>query len=185
MASPTYLANRKMYTKPQAMLLADGYTSASGFYVPDGVEYEDFIILSDANRKEIDVKLERIENKKRMVNGRMRGYHIADKRTYSTSWNMLPSRPFAVAPEFNTSGIATVPSTDYVADHGAGGQTIKDWYDTHPGEFWLLLSYDAVTYGSSAGYVEAVRVSCADFQYSIVKRGVVDFWDVSLALEEA
>jgi len=35
----------------------------------------------------------------------MRSYHIADKLTLSTSWDMLPSRSFKNKPNFNASAI--------------------------------------------------------------------------------
>lgn len=186
MATQAYLSGRRTYVRPQAMIFADGYTSASGFFVPEGNEFDDFIILSDHNRKEIDVKTERIENRKRMVNGRMRSYHIADKESYSVQWDMLPSRAFNAAPTFDSNGIQSTPGlTDNVVDLAAGGQDLKAWYDSHGGDFWLLLSYDAVRYGEMAGYVKAVKVFFSSFNYSIVKRGTYDLWNVSLDLEEA
>jgi len=177
------MQGRKTYTRPQAVVFADSYVSASGFYVPEGVEYDDFIILSDHNRKEIDVKVERIENRKRMVNGRMRSYHIADKESYSIQWDMLPSRSYVEEPAFNSSGYT--PIQDYVVDGGAGGTDLKAWYDSHGGDFYALFAYDAVRYGETTGYVKAKKVFIAGFSYTIVKRGQFDFWNVSIDLEEA
>ena len=58
-------------------------TLVEGLYVPDNSEYgsdsgiEDFIVLSDHNRQPITFGMQRIENRKRMINGTMRSYHIA------------------------------------------------------------------------------------------------------------
>ena len=93
MASSEYLNNRKYYGRPQAMLFSNNPGSVeNGFYVPDGEEFNDFLILSDHNREPISFSQQRIENRVRTVNGRMRSYHIADKVIISTRWQNLPSR---------------------------------------------------------------------------------------------
>ena len=79
-------------------------------YLPSGEEIgasasgDNFLILSDHNRKELSFKNTRIEKRERMINGRMRSYHIADKLTISTSWDMLPSRAYDVYPNFDNVG---------------------------------------------------------------------------------
>lgn len=117
MATSAYMLGRKKYGRPQAMLWADNPGQViNGSYVPLGNEVGgngdftdagNFIILSDDNRQAIDFKPERIEKRERMVTGRMRSYHIADKLSISTSWQMLPSRSFTLAPDFNVGGDAT------------------------------------------------------------------------------
>lgn len=182
----TYMTNRMEYSRPQAMLWTDAYTSSSAGYIPTGIEYTDFIILSDHGRGDIDISPDRIENRKRMINGTMRSYHIADKNTYKTSWDMLPSRAFDQAPAFDVNGLSTVPGlVSYTTDSGAGGQDMLSWYQSHIGSFWLLLSYDTAVYGSPAKYTKAVKVFFADFSHAVVKRGETDLWDISVALEEA
>jgi hypothetical protein len=93
MATLEYMSGRKRYQRPQALLFANNPgTVIDGFYVPNGLEVSQettaeasasdlnqFIILSDDNRGELGFNVNRIENRKRMVNGRMRSYHIADK----------------------------------------------------------------------------------------------------------
>lgn len=110
MASNAYMQGRKKYQRPQAMLWADNPgTVVDGFHIPLGNEIGsdytldqngEFLILSDNNREAIEFTKERIEQRKRMVNGRMRSYHVADKLQISTSWTMLPSRSFADRPLF-------------------------------------------------------------------------------------
>jgi hypothetical protein len=95
-----YMDGRKTYQRPQAILLSDNPgTIVDGYYIPTGVEKGSnsaqdgsFIILSDDNRSPLNFSTTRIEKRERMINGRMRSYHIADKLTMSTSWDMLPSR---------------------------------------------------------------------------------------------
>jgi hypothetical protein len=124
MASISYINGRKMYQRPQAMLWANnpGYTSG-GLYLPNGFEVgqataesenqdllNEFIVLSDDNRSPLQFDMQRIEKRERMINGRMRSYHIADKLTLSTSWDMLPSRSFKTKPNFNSSAF---PDANY------------------------------------------------------------------------
>lgn len=169
-----------------------------------------FIILSDHNREPISISTERIEQRQRMANGTMRSYHIADKLSLSVSWTMLPSRGFEVVPNFNQTtakpNILTPADKDenppyyahksqqYTADGGAGGGELLDWYETHTGPFWVLLSYDKYSeFGNDNEarehlneYSQALQMYISDFNYSVVKRGATNFdmWDVSVTLEE-
>jgi hypothetical protein len=181
-----------------------------------GIPAEDleqsFIILSDHNRSSIDIANERIEQRQRMANGTMRSFFIADKLTIDTSWSMLPSRGFQVVPnfdqDFGTPAILTPdnksfppPNTyfahksqQYTADGGAGGGELLEWYESHTGPFWVLLSYDKyANFGDDnaarqnlSQYSQAVQMYISDFNYSVAKRGAnnFDMWDVSVTLEE-
>jgi hypothetical protein len=175
---------RKTYSRPQAMIWADAPPTLSqdGKIVPVGYEInsnvsglsaEDlkdrFLIVSDHNRQPLEMSTQRIEQRQRMANGTMRSYHIADKRTMSTSWEMIPSRSFLVSANFNQEtgkpsslvteidhdensttpnkkvspyGSAYYKDQQYTADGGAGGVEMLDWYENHKGPFWVLLSYD-------------------------------------------
>ena len=196
MATATYLAGRNKYGRPQAMLFSDNPgVLDNGFYVPQGTEFEDFIITSDHNRQQIQFKPNRIENKVRTVNGRMRSYHIADKLNISTSWDNLPSRAASAENNINpTSGQTVIGANDlaYTADNGAGGVDLLNWYENHQGSFWVFLAYDKLTnfdsdrYNKLGRYNKIVEVFFDDFQYDVVNRGrnTHDFWNISLSLEE-
>ena len=94
-STATYITGRMRYARPQGMLWANNAGSTvNGVRFPLGLEKEDFVICSDHNRGEISISKQRIENRQRMVNGTMRSYHVADKVTISTSWQMLPSRSY-------------------------------------------------------------------------------------------
>jgi hypothetical protein len=109
MNTSIYMSGRQKYARPQGML----FSNNPGIYddgkiIPDGTEFEDFIILSDDNRGPISFSVERIETRKRMVNGRQRSYHVADKMKVSTSWKMLPSRGYSSDPNFNNFGSSSL-----------------------------------------------------------------------------
>ena len=122
MATKDYLQGRQKWARPQAMLWADGPgTLIDGLWVPTGYERtsslltiteddisnDGFLIISDHNRSDISVNEQRIEQRRRMINGRMRSYHNSDKMVISTSWSMLPSRAFASKPSI---GVESTPS---------------------------------------------------------------------------
>lgn len=210
MATSQYLTGRKKYSRPQGILWSNNPgTLTNGIYVPDGYEVgtdyppgtdsnliDQFLILSDDNRGEINFTQQRIEQRQRTINGRMRSYHIADKLSINWSWNNLPSRSFFQNPEFNpNTGISPYANNndqEYTSDGGAGGVAILDWYQSHPGPFWMYLAYDQYSnfdtdeYDHLAEYNEIVQVYFADFNYSVVKRGGsnFDFWNISVSLEE-
>ena len=211
MATAAYLSGRKRYSRPQGVLWSDNAgTLSGGVYVPNGYEVgadvpggtdpsliDQFLILSDHNRGEISFTPQRIEQRQRTINGRMRSYHIADKMTISFSWNLLPSRSFFQNAEFDpTTGISPYQNNlqEFTADGGAGGVEILDWYNAHPGPFWMYLAYDKYSnfgddnaaFGHLAQYNEIIQVYFADFNYSVVKRGGSNFdlWNISVTLEE-
>ena len=220
-----YLEGRKKYSRPQGMLWADNSGTLStneatgkSYYVPTGNEINaasgsgDFLILSDDNRSPLEFSEQRIENRRRTVNGRMRSYHIADKLQISVSWDMLPSRSFSNDPNFdiNTGKPTTTGYTgltkstpdisgnylyQYTTDGGAGGAEILDWYENNKGSFWVYLSYDKYPnfesrtdkYAQLAEYSQVIEMYISDFNYSVQKRGGTnfDFWNISVTLEEA
>jgi hypothetical protein len=186
------MAGRSVYSRPQAVVWTDAYETSDAKYVPSGTEFDDFIILSDHNRSEISMKKQRIENRRRMINGTMRSYHIADKREFSWSWDMFPSRAFSDAPVFSASGVLTNSIDDYVVDLAAGGVDIVEWYENHQGPFYMLLAYDKYNefsispYSHLNEYNEVVQVYFSSFDTEVVKRGGTnhDLWNISVTLEE-
>jgi hypothetical protein len=199
MPNQTYINNRwnlsGLRKRPQAVAWADTFSiSDAGLLIPGGVEEgEDFLILSDHNRSEINFTKQRLENRQRMISGSMRSYHIADKTGVSWSWDMLPSRAYSGDPAYSNTGVATTNGlTPYTVDNGAGGVDIVKWYDNHPGSFYMFLAYDRFDnfttseYSRFGQYNEVIEVLFAGFDYSVVKRGgeTHDFWNISVTLEE-
>jgi hypothetical protein len=213
MTSANYMLGRKKYARPQGMLWSNNSgTLVDGLYVPNGYEvnsntgsetntdtFNEFLILSDDNRTPLSFTPTRIEKRERMINGRMRSTHIADKLTLSTSWTMLPSRSFYTNPDFNPSTgkseFSGNNSLEYTSDGGAGGVEMLDWYENHQGSFWVYLSYDKYSnfgkddnaYAHLNQYSQLVEMFFADFSYSVEKRGATnhDLWNISVTLEEA
>jgi hypothetical protein len=158
---------------------------------------DEFIVLSDDNRDPIDFQPFRIERRERMINGRMRSYHIADKLNISTSWTMLPSRSHASFPGFDseTADPLSGSGEQYTSDGGAGGVEILEWYNSHQDAFWVYLAYDNYAsfakedeerYSRLNQYNQIIQMYISDFSYSVQKRGGsnYDFWNISVTLEE-
>lgn len=205
MATESYVDNRSKYHRPQGLLFANdkGTLTPEGVYVPDGEDFKDFIILTDDNRSEITVTQNRIETKERMINGRMRSYHTADKLKISVDWKIIPSRAFDRGASNAIDSATGLPLPDssiqfFTTDRGAAGSDILTWYETHVGSFWMFLSYDnpyrfpkvvddeSDPFGHMQEYAERYEVFFESFDYTVTKRGkLYDFWNVKLALEEA
>jgi hypothetical protein len=201
MATPQYLAGRQKYQRPQAILFSDNPgTIVDGVYVPDGYEYgqagigtDSFMILSDHNRGSIDFSTKRIEERMRLVTGRMRSYHIADKLDLNLSWSLLPSRSHQLGPSYDADGVSA--ALEYTADGGAGGVDLLKWYENHKGSFWVYLAYDKLNnfesdtnpYAHLNQYNQVVEMFISNFDYSVQKRGGTnhDLWNVNISLEEA
>ena len=67
MATSGYLLGRKRFNRPQGVIWANNSGILSnGIIVPDGVEGEDFIVLSDHGRGELGFNKQRIENRNQM-----------------------------------------------------------------------------------------------------------------------
>ncbi len=296
MASGSYMLNRKKYGRPQAMLWSENPgTLKGGLYVPSGFEVgadlpdvydpadvDQFIVISDHNRSALDFDIERIEQRERMINGRMRSFYIDDKISVSTSWDNLPSRSFKQKPNWvsdpreayildvasgsgtityelvgtsnpflvgdiidvygtnitgfnvrnaevtsvaedagvhsvtiagtstgvydaNSGGMISIAGSgaspaannfelQYTVDGGAGGLDLLEWYENHPGSFWVFLAYDKLTNFSESDvnrykhldqYNEIIEMYISDFSYTVDKRGgLYDLWNVSVSLEE-
>lgn len=211
MATANYMTGRKRYARPQGILWSENPgTIINGLYVPTGYEinadtgleldtslFNQFLVLSDHNRSPMDFRPERIENRRRMINGRMRSYHVADKQTMSVSWSLLPSRAYSENPDFDSDGTSLLirSQDEYTADGGAGGIDLLDWYENHKGSFWMFLAYDKMNnfkndedpYDHLGKYNDVIEVFISSFDYSVVKRGSTnhDLWNVSVTLEEA
>lgn len=115
--------------------------------------------ITDHNRSPLSITPERIEKKQRMANGTMRKYIIADKRTFSCSWEMLPKK------------------TAQTVDGFWGGEAIEDFWAATPGSFALEIT-------DGDGEVYNYTVMFSDFSKEIAKRGSVDFWQISVTMEE-
>ncbi|QLF83315.1 minor tail protein [Rhodococcus phage NiceHouse] len=118
--------------------------------------------ITDASRGELSVDTEKIMNENRMVNGTLRRYVVAEKRTWSCAWENLFSKD------------------EGSVDGGWNGESIRDFYQSTPGEFWLTIT-------SGDGETEQVLVMFSSFSYTVTKRtesAIGDLWTMSLELVE-
>jgi len=115
--------------------------------------------ITDHNRSPLSISVERIEKKSRMAGGTLRKYVIADKRTFTCNWTMLPKK-----------------STQAVDGYWAG-EAIENFYNLKADSFTLELT-------DGDGSVDTFTVMFSDFSKEITKRGSVDFWQISVTMEE-
>jgi hypothetical protein len=115
--------------------------------------------ITDHNRSELSLDVERIEKSSRMANGTLRRYVIADKKTFSCSWDMLPAR------------------ARFTVDGNWGALEMEQFYETVKNGFNLELNY-------ASQEPENYHVLFDSFGSRLVKRGVYDFYEVSVTLVE-
>lgn len=116
--------------------------------------------ITDHNRGPVSTSFEKIMTEKRMVDGTLRRFVVAEKRTFKVDWKELYT------------------NSDYVIDGFWSFDEMKSFYEKTPGDFVLKLT-------SGNGDTTSVIVVFRDFSYSISKRGSrTDLCDVSITLEE-
>jgi hypothetical protein len=130
--------------------------------------------ITDHNRAPLSISTERLETSNRMVDGTLRRYTVAKKKTFSFSWSMLPS---VAAPA--GSGMSTV-------DAGWSGQAIEDFYNRTDGAFKIRLRKGQdINKTITDSTIEEYTVMITDFTKDIEKRGInQDYWTMTLTLEE-
>lgn len=132
--------------------------------------------ITDHNRQPLDISFERIGTQNRMVDGTLRRYSVAKKRTFQLSWTMIPAKRNATYG--GKTGITTV-------DGGWAGEDIESFYNNNDGAFKIKLrkgsdEAKAITDGT----IEVATVMISEFSKSVEKRGVVDLWSLDITLEE-
>jgi len=166
-SSGAYLAGRKEYSRPQAILWSENSgTLIDGVYVPTGYEVgaaypaaasasdiDQFLVLSDDNRGPISFSVNRLEQRERMINGRMRSFHIADKLSINLSWNMLPSRSYALTPEFVADAIMNVSAVS------ANGTIVTYTATAHPFSVDDYVIVSGISGAGSSGYNGTFKIT--------------------------
>ena len=124
--------------------------------------------VSEHNRSPLEISIERIESITRTSNGTLRKNHIADKRSFSTSWEMLPSY------------------RSLTVDGGWGAEDLREFYLSDDGKKTFNIRINLAKTGSdqsSSGY-ESYTVSFSNCSFSVLKRGLQPHWSVSLTMDE-
>lgn len=115
--------------------------------------------VTEHQRSALSVSIERIGEEHRTVNGSMRKWFVADKRTFSTSWEGMPH------------------SATFTVDGKWGGSELEAFHAANYGDFWLQIR-------EPSGTTTVYKVVFKTFSKSIAKRGRYEFWDIDLSLEE-
>lgn len=124
--------------------------------------------ITEHNRSPIDLNIERIEKTVRTSNGTLRKNHIADKRSFSMSWDMLPS--------YRTLTV----------DGGWGAEDLRQFYLSTDGKKTFNIRINLAKTGSdqSTSGFESYTVSLSNCNFTVVKRGLQPHWNVSLTMDE-
>ena len=124
--------------------------------------------VTEHNRSALDLGTERIEKIVRTSNGTLRKNHIADKKKFQLSWEMLPS--------YRTLTV----------DGGWGAEDLRSFYSGDEGKQSFNIRVNLAKTGldqSSSGY-ESYNVIISSCNFTVVKRGMQPHWNVSLSLDE-
>lgn len=123
-----------------------------------------FTSVTEHNRQPIQVTTNRIEQATRMSNGTLRKFFIADKKQFSINWTTLPA------------------TTSYTTDGYWGAKNLIDFYESSAGQGTFRIKLNYAQEGSAS--FTTYTVNCTSFSQTLVKRGVVAHWDISMTLEE-
>lgn len=136
-----------------------------------------WIKVTDHGRSELNVDVEQIETKQRMVNATMRKYVVAKKRTFSCSWDNLPDK-----------------AVSFLANGTTHGNWLEAFYNRTDGAFLMrlrsgsdvnntILNRSSDILLNDNGRIFTVMFS--EFSKSVIKRGqAFDLLNVSVSLEE-
>ena len=124
--------------------------------------------VTEHNRSDLEVSVERIEQVTRTSDGTLRKNYITDKRRFSASWTMLPS--------YRTLTV----------DGAWGAEDLRTFYLSNEGKTSFRIRINLAKNGAdqtSSGY-EEYTVVFGGCNFSVVKRGLQPHWNVSIELEE-
>jgi hypothetical protein len=124
--------------------------------------------VTEHNRSDLGISIERIEQVTRTSNGTLRKNYITDKRRFSASWTMLPS--------YRTLTV----------DGAWGAEDLRSFYLSDEGKTSFRIRINLAKNGAdqtSSGY-EEYTVVFGGCNFSVVKRGLQPHWNVSIELEE-
>lgn len=147
------------------------YTTAAAtrnILLPTDKEILKFRRVSEHNRSELSVGTNRIKQSTRMANGTLREFIIADKKIFSTSWNMLPSY------------------RNETVDGGWGAEDLKTFYESAAGQTAFRIKINTSLSSSSAESAtnNIYTVIFSGFDCTLSKRGIQPYWSVNFSLEQ-
>lgn len=181
-ATATYNPGQKVYyngllwKRKTGAATTIGQTPASVSTFWESNSEIDWAKLSEHNRQPLSLDHNRIEKSQRMSNGTLRKFFIADKKNFSTSWEMLPSRSTLTV----DGGYGAVDLQEFYSSVGANTFNIKIVYG-QKGESPSITNRE-----------EYYNVSFTSCSFSVVKRNVKgkttdaaqEFWSASISMEQ-
>ena len=123
--------------------------------------------FTDHNRSPLSISYDRLEDRRRMANGRLRVKHVDNKLRVSASWESVPNLD------------------SRTVDGNAGAGRMKSVHDSSPASpLTVVLTYREGSSGATA--TSTYTMVFASFSYEVVTRspGGFDLVNVSLELEE-
>jgi hypothetical protein len=118
--------------------------------------------VTEHNRQPLEITIQRIEDIKRMANGTLRKYYVADKRTFSTSWDFVPG------------------SQTNLVDTAWSVNDLQSFYDSATGK----ASFRIRIKKADGTYQGPYTVIFNSFSPTILKRGIDTFYNLSIELQE-
>ena len=127
-----------------------------------------WVKLTEHNRREFAISNNRIEQVTRMSNGTARKFYVADKKSFTLNWEMLPG------------------STSYTVDGYWGAEDLINFYKSTEGKgtFDIKINFAKTGTNQESTTTEQYTVFCKSFDVTLVKRGVVPFYNVSMSMEQ-
>lgn len=126
--------------------------------------------ISEHNRSPITVTSNRIEKAERMSNGTLRKFFVADKKNFNVSWTVLPS--------YRTETV----------DGQWGAEDLREFYKSSLGQGVFKIRFRFSKDGSTTATYEpdsnGYTVVFSDCTFTLNRRAVNAFWDVSISFEE-
>ena len=134
----------------------------------------DWVKLSEHNRQPLSLDHNRIEKSQRMSNGALRKFFVADKKNFSTSWEMLPS------------------FSNLTVDGGLGAVDLQEFYSSVGTNTFNIKIVYGQKIDEKVNREEYYNVNFTSCSFSVVKRNVKgkttnpaqEFWSVSISMEE-
>lgn len=118
--------------------------------------------LTEHNRGALEMSTERIEEIKRMANGTLRKYYVADKKTFSTSWDFVPG------------------AQTYLVDTAWSVNDLQTFYSSATGKSSFRIRIKK----ADGTYEGPYTVIFTSFSPTILKRGVDTFYNLSIEMQE-
>lgn len=124
-----------------------------------------WVKISDHNRSPLSISTERFETNTRMADGTLRRYYVTKKRTFSCSWENLPSEEGTLLA------------------NGKAGSWMEQFHNDTNSSFLIRLRRGS-DQNTETG-IEEATVMITDFSKEVTKRGPnTDLWSLDITLEE-